>query len=222
MGVNKVGFVGTFCHFGRLSAPRIAALALLCVAGCENSSVTLRSGETEFRVPSQYVSTFSDPGLWGLRGGDDNSRSLNLRIPAATEGRPDLIAVLHITSSVEADRRISNNSVVAQNINDATGEFAGGQWYVDAQLNGVRAIPANIDRNAYWYLVSRPPPDISATDVIARCSADTPDRAHWSCRLDTAGEDFLVQFRVPLEEMGDWAAIQDHIVALVESWRISG
>lgn len=207
---------------GRALALWFCVLALACAGGCGKRPVTLGDGQSQFQVPAEYASSLSYPGLWGLSGGDDDSRSLAIKIPAALGSGRDLFGVLHVLCEAEMGRVDSVKSRVAQQINEGTGEFAGGKVLGDARLRGVRAMPANIDQDAYWYFLRRPPPGIEAADVIARCATDTPDRKHWSCQLDTMGKDFVVQITVPADEIADWAEIQDHVLDLVENWRVGG
>lgn len=203
-----------------LATALVFVLIFLFATGCGRRPVTVGSGEAEFRVPSEYVSNFSYPGLWGLSGGDDDNQSLALVLPELSTDSRNFFGVLHVLSRIDEHRLESAKNRVAHQIAEASGEFAGGQVLNDARLRGFRALPADIEHNPYWYLLRAQPPQLTGSDVIARCVTDTPDRKHWSCELDARGPDFIVQISVPLESMTEWTSIQRRVVALVESWRI--
>lgn len=196
----------------------LGVAAALFMVGCNQSSVMVGSGESQFCVPAEYAVSTSYPGLWDLSGGDDSAGSLSIRFPVLSNTERSLVGVLHVLSPAEIEQVSTARVEVAQQINDRAGPFAGGQLLEDTQLGGVRAIPKDID-HAYWYLLKQSPPAVSAADVLARCSATTPSRDHWRCYFNVEGKDFIVQVIAPLEEMPERAEVQLRVLELVESWR---
>lgn len=203
-----------------LPVAAVVVFILSLATGCGRRPVTVGSGENQFKVPAQFASNLSYPPLWGLSDAGDNSQSLALILPQLSTSGRNLFGVLHVLSEVDERRMESARNRIAHQIAEGSGEFSGGQFHDDADLRGVRAIPADIERNAYWYLLTARPLELTGSDVVARCVTDTPDRKHWSCNVDAKGKGFVVQLSIPLADMTEWASIRQRVVALVESWRI--
>ena len=161
---------------------------------------------------------FSYPGLWFLSGGDDESRSVAVRLPFG-EGHT-IGGVLHVINPAERARFDLSRSKVVREINDGSGDFAEERIVSDRELRGVRAVPGAFNQEPYWYLLRRSPPGLDENDLVARCTPATPNRQHWNCYMDVIGDDFVLQLSFAEHDLIGWERLDQSVRELIDSWRM--